>query len=154
MSNDYIYIAKSTLYDNIYKVGVSANPEKRMDALSADYKSPFNLIYKTLSSRTDSESAAHRLLYKYKSDIFGEKRKEIFKASYEQVLEAVIRACPLVGDHNLSYIMNALPDFIAEKGVESCIHDGYKIEVENNNIRPLIGPFLVKTIGELTCKFI
>ena len=87
----YIYIAKAIGCDDIYKVGSSYDPAKRVRSLKADYKSGFELVHKESLKGYNSELDIHKDLNEYKSDFFGANRREIFKADYEVILSSVQR---------------------------------------------------------------
>ncbi|GAG53222.1 unnamed protein product, partial [marine sediment metagenome] len=123
----YLYIAKAKGFDDVYKVGRSADPVSRMVSLKADYDCEFELKFKQPMNNPDSESAAHIMLSKYKSDVFGASRREVFSCEYMDLLNIVMYsniANEDRDDEDLDYVVSWLPSVLEEKGVDQCVHNG------------------------------
>lgn len=126
----YIYIAKAVGHDDIYKVGESVDPISRMDGLKVEYKCEFELMFKEVQTSYGVERDALAMLAKYRSDIFGEGRREVFNAEYREILNYVIYAnTPDREEGDIDYIVSWFPRLIEEAGETSGIYnDKYKIQ--------------------------
>jgi len=87
MRPNRVYIAKVLGFDDVYKVGVSSNPEARMASLKSAYGFDFELMYDT-EGHHGIERKSHHFLSKFQFNELG--GREFFKAPYRNILSAVI----------------------------------------------------------------
>lgn len=63
--SDYIYIIKDTGKDNIYKIGVSKNPQKRVKQLQTGNCNSLKLIFEILIENSINAYEAEKIIHNY-----------------------------------------------------------------------------------------